>query len=230
MKSTVGERNSKDWEQTWTTSSQARWLIKVLYYPRPRSCQRIPTIEINVISRSANKERKDRGLEGEVFIQSSPALESLHLRREVGSVWVSSSSVLFLGLEHSVAPCWKGRVSVSTAEMTKTRGCSSSILAHQLVCNTMGYAQEKRALKLTRILKKSNTHLSTPPAELAGPQTWGRGITCVQRTKYTLEKQVLCTAYFLLGIFRKQVTPSSYFKMILKVSLHLRKLLGNAMT
>lgn len=47
----------------------------------------------------------------------------------------------------------KGKVSLSAVEMTVTRGCSSSILAHQLVCDTMGYAQERKTLEFTTVIK-----------------------------------------------------------------------------
>lgn len=39
----------------------------------------------------------------------------------------------------------------------KTRGCSSSILAHQLVCGTMGYAQERDLWSSQQSSNKGNT-------------------------------------------------------------------------
>lgn len=104
-----------------------------------------PVLNVNKCHfyKSSTKERKKKKCIA--LIQNLPSLEFLHLCCEVGSVGILPSSVLFLELELSSALCWKkkGKMSISAVKMTETRGCSSSILAHQLVCGTMGYAQER---------------------------------------------------------------------------------------
>lgn len=46
---------------------------------------------------------------------------------------------------------------ISAAKMTETKGCSSSILARQLVCGTMGYAQERDLWSSQQSSNKGNT-------------------------------------------------------------------------
>lgn len=47
-------------------------------------------------------------------------------------------------------------MSINATEMTETRGCSSSTLAHQFVCNTMGYAQERELWNSHQSSNKGN--------------------------------------------------------------------------
>lgn len=84
----------------------------------------------------------------------------------------------------------KGKVSISAAEMTVTRGCSSSIPAHQLVCDTMGYAQEKKTLEFTTVIKYRQPLLNP---------LWGKNLQLV--LTWNIHTVLLCDSESLSSIW-----------------------------
>lgn len=111
--------------------------------------------------------------------------------------------------------------SISAVEMLETRGCSSSILAHQLVCNTMSYAQERELWSSQQSPNKSNVSPQPTVSRARRIPNLGVKNLCIKDQNLPLKTAYQYKGFSLLKKNRynsENVRFSLYTKMIIRFS------------